>query len=72
MVEGIHKGKVYVVGSRNDVIRFQSGLEGIGSSHQVETLEGVQIIVMSTQIAQHTRHWQRVGADKSSLTIKYE
>ncbi|WMV37283.1 hypothetical protein MTR67_030668 [Solanum verrucosum] len=51
---GTHKGRVYGLGSRNDVRRLQSGLEGIGSSHQVEALDGVQIVAMSAQIPQLT------------------
>ncbi|WMV20604.1 hypothetical protein MTR67_013989 [Solanum verrucosum] len=38
----------------NELLRLQSGLEGIGSSRQAETLDGVQIVVMSTQITQLT------------------
>ncbi|WMV41490.1 hypothetical protein MTR67_034875 [Solanum verrucosum] len=54
VVGGTHKGRVYGLGSRNDVRRLQSGLEGIGSSHHVEALDGVQIVDMSTQIAKLT------------------
>ena len=49
-----HKGRVYGRGYRNDVKRYQSWLEGIGSSRQAETLDGVYINVMSAQIAQLT------------------
>ncbi|KAG5631073.1 hypothetical protein H5410_002790 [Solanum commersonii] len=38
---GTHKGRCYGLGSRNDVRRLQSSLEGIGSSHQAEALDGV-------------------------------
>ncbi|WMV25022.1 hypothetical protein MTR67_018407, partial [Solanum verrucosum] len=51
VVGGTHKGRYYGLGSRNDVRRLQSGLEGIGSSRQAETLDGVQIAAMSAQIA---------------------
>uniref|UniRef100_M1DBN1 Uncharacterized protein n=1 Tax=Solanum tuberosum TaxID=4113 RepID=M1DBN1_SOLTU len=51
---GTHKGRVHGLGSRNDVRRLQSGLEGIGSSRQAEALDGVQIVAMSAQIAQLT------------------
>ncbi|WMV33182.1 hypothetical protein MTR67_026567 [Solanum verrucosum] len=54
VVGGTHKGKCYGLGSRNDVRRLQSGLEGIGSSHQAEALDGVQIAAMSDQITKLT------------------
>ncbi|WMV54735.1 hypothetical protein MTR67_048120, partial [Solanum verrucosum] len=38
------------LGSRNDVRRLQSGLEGIGSSRQAKAVDGVQIDAMSAQI----------------------
>ncbi|KAG5621118.1 hypothetical protein H5410_006336 [Solanum commersonii] len=41
-------------GSRNDVRRLQSGLEGIRSSRQAEGLDGVQIAAMSDQITKLT------------------
>ncbi|WMV25878.1 hypothetical protein MTR67_019263 [Solanum verrucosum] len=52
VVGGTHKGRCYGLGSRNDVRRLQSGLEGNGSSRQAEALDGVQIAAMSAQIAQ--------------------
>ncbi|KAG5609714.1 hypothetical protein H5410_020995 [Solanum commersonii] len=51
---GTHKGRYYGLGSRNDVRRLQSGLEGIGSSRQAEALDSVQIAAMSAQIAKLT------------------
>ncbi|WMV38336.1 hypothetical protein MTR67_031721 [Solanum verrucosum] len=54
VVGGTHKGRCYGLGSRNDVRRIQSGLEGIGSSRQAEALDGVQIAAMSDQIAKLT------------------
>ncbi|KAG5591559.1 hypothetical protein H5410_042073 [Solanum commersonii] len=54
VVGGTHKGRCYGLGSRNDVRRLQSGLEGIGSSHQAEALDGVQIAAMSVQITKLT------------------
>ncbi|WMV33639.1 hypothetical protein MTR67_027024 [Solanum verrucosum] len=51
VVGGTHKGRVYGLGSRNDVRQLQSGLEGIGLSRQVEALDGVQIAAMLDQIA---------------------
>ncbi|KAH0655542.1 hypothetical protein KY285_030424 [Solanum tuberosum] len=54
VVGGTHKGRCYGLGSQNDVRRLQSGLEGIGSSRQAETLDGVQIAVMLAQLAQLT------------------
>ncbi|WMV49391.1 hypothetical protein MTR67_042776 [Solanum verrucosum] len=54
VVGGTHKGRYYGLGSRNDVRRLQSGLEGIGSSSQAEALDGVQIAAMSDQIAKLT------------------
>ncbi|KAL3329515.1 hypothetical protein AABB24_004859, partial [Solanum stoloniferum] len=54
VVGGIHKGRCYGLGSRNDVRRLQSGLEGIGSSRQAEALDGVQIAAMSDQITKLT------------------
>ncbi|WMV58544.1 hypothetical protein MTR67_051929 [Solanum verrucosum] len=54
VVGGTHKGRCYGLGSRNDVRRLQSGLEGIGSSRQAEALDGVQIAAMSDQIAKLT------------------
>ncbi|WMV57790.1 hypothetical protein MTR67_051175, partial [Solanum verrucosum] len=51
---GTHKGRCYGLGSRNDVRRLQSSLEGIGSSRHAEALDGVQIAVMSDQIAKLT------------------
>ncbi|WMV14652.1 hypothetical protein MTR67_008037, partial [Solanum verrucosum] len=44
----------YGLGSRNDVRRLQTSLEGIGSSRQAEALDGVQIAAMSDQIAKLT------------------
>ncbi|WMV29488.1 hypothetical protein MTR67_022873, partial [Solanum verrucosum] len=38
------------LGSRNDVRRLLSNLEGIGSSRQAEAVDGVQIAAMSAQI----------------------
>ncbi|WMV58235.1 hypothetical protein MTR67_051620 [Solanum verrucosum] len=54
VVEGTHKGRVYGLGSRNNVRRLQSGLEGIGSSRQVEALDDVQITAISDKIAKLT------------------
>ncbi|WMV24351.1 hypothetical protein MTR67_017736 [Solanum verrucosum] len=54
VVGGTHKGRCYGLCYRNDVRRLQSGLEGIGSSRQAETLDGVQIAAMSDQIAKLT------------------
>ncbi|WMV16814.1 hypothetical protein MTR67_010199 [Solanum verrucosum] len=54
VVGGTHKGRCYGLGSRNDVRRLQSGLEGIRSSRQAEALDGVQIAAMSDQIAKLT------------------
>ncbi|WMV32665.1 hypothetical protein MTR67_026050 [Solanum verrucosum] len=54
VVEGTHKGKCYGLGSRNDVRRLQSGLEGIELSRQAEALDGVQIAAMSDQIVKLT------------------
>ncbi|WMV59053.1 hypothetical protein MTR67_052438, partial [Solanum verrucosum] len=54
MVGRTYKGRVYGQGSRNDVRRLQSGLQGIESSRQAEALDGVQIAAMSAQIAQFT------------------
>ncbi|WMV33912.1 hypothetical protein MTR67_027297 [Solanum verrucosum] len=54
VVGGTHKGRVYGVGSRNNVRQLQSGLEGIGSSSQAEELDSVQIVAMSDQIAKLT------------------
>ncbi|WMV50970.1 hypothetical protein MTR67_044355 [Solanum verrucosum] len=54
VVGGTHKGRCYGLGSRNDVRRLQSGLEGVGSSRQVEALDGVQIAAMSDQITKLT------------------
>ncbi|WMV58825.1 hypothetical protein MTR67_052210 [Solanum verrucosum] len=38
----------------NELLRLQSGLEGIGSSCQAEALDGVQIAAMSDQITKLT------------------
>ena len=54
MIDGTHKGRCYGLGSRNDVRRLQSGLEGFGSSRQAEALDGVQIAAMSDQITKLT------------------
>ncbi|WMV33076.1 hypothetical protein MTR67_026461 [Solanum verrucosum] len=54
VVGGTHKGVVYGLGSRNNVRRLQSSLEGIGSSSQAEALDGVQIAPMSDQLAKLT------------------
>ncbi|WMV07145.1 hypothetical protein MTR67_000530 [Solanum verrucosum] len=54
VVGGTYKGRCYGLGSRNDVRRLQSGLEGIGSSRQVEVLDGVQITAMSDQVTKFT------------------
>ncbi|WMV11915.1 hypothetical protein MTR67_005300 [Solanum verrucosum] len=43
--------RLCVLGSRG---QLQSSLEGIGSSRQIETLDGVQITAMSAQIAHLT------------------
>lgn len=51
---GTHKGRFYGLGCRNDVRQLQSGLEGIGTSGQVEALDVVQSVVMSAQIVQLT------------------
>ncbi|WMV58971.1 hypothetical protein MTR67_052356, partial [Solanum verrucosum] len=42
------------LGSRNNLRRFQSSLEGIRSSSQAEALDGVQIDAMYDQIAKLT------------------
>ncbi|WMV45061.1 hypothetical protein MTR67_038446, partial [Solanum verrucosum] len=39
----------------NELLRLQSGLEGIGSSRQAEALDGVQIAAMSAQITKLTQ-----------------
>ena len=54
MVGEKNKGRVYGLGSRNDIRRLQSGLVGIGSSRQAEALDGVQIAAMSDQITKLT------------------
>ncbi|WMV08696.1 hypothetical protein MTR67_002081 [Solanum verrucosum] len=54
VVGGTHKGRCYGLGSRSDVRRLQSGLEGIGSSRQAEALDGVQIAAMLDQITKLT------------------
>ncbi|KAG5620035.1 hypothetical protein H5410_005253 [Solanum commersonii] len=54
VVGGTHKGRCYGLSSRNDVRRLHSGIEDIGSSRQAEALDGVQIVVMSDQIAKLT------------------
>ncbi|KAG5631995.1 hypothetical protein H5410_003712 [Solanum commersonii] len=54
VVRGTHKCKVYGLGSRNNVRRLQSSLEGIGSSSQAEALDGVQVDAMFHQIAKLT------------------
>ncbi|WMV29295.1 hypothetical protein MTR67_022680 [Solanum verrucosum] len=46
VVGGTHKGRCYGLGSRNDVRRLQSCLEGIGSSRQAEAFDSVQIAAM--------------------------
>uniref|UniRef100_M1DET7 Uncharacterized protein n=1 Tax=Solanum tuberosum TaxID=4113 RepID=M1DET7_SOLTU len=76
VVGGTHKGRVFGLGSRNDVRRLQSGLEGIGSSRQAEAPNSVQIAAMSAQIAQLTSalvesEWRRVAEQQSmSVTIQ--
>ncbi|WMV27572.1 hypothetical protein MTR67_020957 [Solanum verrucosum] len=65
VVGGIHKGRCYGLGFRNDVRRLQSGLEGIGSSRQAKALDGVQIVAMSDQIAKLTTALAE-SAEKSS------
>ncbi|XP_049405214.1 uncharacterized protein LOC125868656 [Solanum stenotomum] len=70
VVGGTHKGRCYGLGSRNDVRRLQSGLEGIGSSRQAEALDGVQIAAMSDQITKLTAalaksEWKRVAEQQS-------
>uniref|UniRef100_M1DTH9 Uncharacterized protein n=1 Tax=Solanum tuberosum TaxID=4113 RepID=M1DTH9_SOLTU len=71
-VGGHTKGRVYGRGSRNDVRRHQSGLQGIGSSRQAEALDGVQIAAMSAQIAQLTsalaNSEQRRVAEQQSMS----
>ncbi|KAG5594337.1 hypothetical protein H5410_035569 [Solanum commersonii] len=47
-----------------------AGLKGIGSSHQAEALDGVQIAIMSDQIAKLTAtqvesEWRRVAEQES-------
>ena len=54
VIRGTHKRTFYGLGSRNDVRRLQSGLEGIGSSLQAKAFDGIQIVSMSAQIAQLT------------------
>ncbi|WMV09307.1 hypothetical protein MTR67_002692, partial [Solanum verrucosum] len=54
VVGGTHKGRVYGLGSRNNVRRLQSSLEEIGSSSQAKALDYVQIVAMSDQIAKLT------------------
>ncbi|KAG5571624.1 hypothetical protein H5410_061390, partial [Solanum commersonii] len=51
---GDTQGRVYGLGSRNDVKRLQSGLEGIGSSRQAEALDGIQITAMLAQTTKLT------------------
>ncbi|KAG5606372.1 hypothetical protein H5410_027864 [Solanum commersonii] len=73
---GTHKGGFYVLGSRNNLRRLQSGLEGIGSSSQAEALDGVQIAAMLDQIAKlkaalAESEWRRVAEQESmSKTIQ--
>jgi hypothetical protein len=55
VVGGTHKGRIYGMGSQNDVRRLQSGLHGIGSSRQAEALDSVQIAEMSRKISELTR-----------------
>lgn len=50
--QGALKDIIYGMGSRIDLRHIQSRLEGIGSSRQVEAIDGVQIAAMSQQIAQ--------------------
>ncbi|WMV32573.1 hypothetical protein MTR67_025958 [Solanum verrucosum] len=72
VVGGTLKGRCYGLGSRNNVRRLQSDLEGIGSSRQTEALDGVQIAAMSDQIAKLTvalaeSEWKRV-VEKQSMS----
>ncbi|KAH0723904.1 hypothetical protein KY289_006948 [Solanum tuberosum] len=72
VVGGTHKGRCYGLGSRNDVRRLQSGLEGIGLSRQAEALNGVQIAAMLDQIAKLTtapaKSEQRRVTEQQSMT----
>ncbi|XP_049378012.1 uncharacterized protein LOC125842728 [Solanum stenotomum] len=76
VVGGTHNGRFYGRGSRNNVQRLLSGLEGIGSSRQAEAIDGVLIAAMSTQIEKLTATLQeserkRVAEQESmSTTIK--
>ncbi|KAG5577350.1 hypothetical protein H5410_057484 [Solanum commersonii] len=72
VVGGTHKGRCYGLGSRNDVRRLQSGLEGIGSSRQAKALDGVQIATISDQIVKLTvalaESKQRRVAEQESMS----
>ncbi|WMV58712.1 hypothetical protein MTR67_052097 [Solanum verrucosum] len=77
VVGGTHKGRVYGLGSRNNVRRLQLGLEGIGSSSQAEALDDVQIVVMSDQIVKLTAalaesERRRVAKQKSMSKTVYQ
>ncbi|WMV49610.1 hypothetical protein MTR67_042995 [Solanum verrucosum] len=60
VIGGTHKGRVFGRGSKNDLRRLQSGLECIGSSHQVEAVDGVQIVVMLESKSKTYRSTSRV------------
>ncbi|KAM3322756.1 hypothetical protein P3S67_003907 [Capsicum chacoense] len=47
---GKKRGKTYRFGSRNDLQRLRPGWAGIGSSRQVEAIDGVHFAAMSQQI----------------------
>ncbi|WMV29243.1 hypothetical protein MTR67_022628 [Solanum verrucosum] len=76
MVGETYKGRVYGRGSRNDVRRLVSGLEGIGSLHQAEAIDGVRIAAMSAQIEKLTAALQEserkrvVEQENMSVTVQ--
>ena len=66
---GKQKGRVYGMGSRNELGRIRSGLEGIGSSRQAEAIDSVQLAAMSQQIAQLT-HALTQSVAQNDITCK--
>ena len=54
VVVGAHKGRIYMMGSQNDVRRLQFCQEGIGLSRQAEAIDDFQIADVEENLRTYT------------------
>ncbi|XP_047256357.1 uncharacterized protein LOC124889237 [Capsicum annuum] len=66
------KGKSYGFGSQNELRRLRAGWVGIGSSRQVEAIDGVQLVALSQQITDLSRAFAQSVAQNEVMSKTVE